>query len=109
MMDNSNVKTIKETAATRDNLEKKSSIPFFLPNMVSAPPEIEPDKPALLPDCKRTVAISAIDEITCNAMMAVRKEDTPSLKSTTIFYHNAYCDTTFIENNSSLLAKKTEP
>lgn len=48
------------TAATVVHLLNKASIvlPLFLPKKVSAPPAIEPDNPALFPDCKRTIAIN---------------------------------------------------
>ena len=35
-----------------------SSMPFFLPKKVSAPPAMEPDKPALFPDCNKIYILS---------------------------------------------------
>lgn len=32
--------------------------PLFFPKKVSAPPAIEPDNPALFPDCNNTTAIN---------------------------------------------------
>lgn len=51
------------TARTIVNLCKTKSIPlaFVLPNSCSAPPEMAPDKPALLPDCNNTTVIKARD------------------------------------------------
>jgi len=35
-------------------------LPLYFPKNVSAPPAIEPESPALFPDCKSTTIISAI-------------------------------------------------
>jgi len=54
--------SIKRTAQAIDHLPNLPSIPLaFLPIKASAPPAIAPDKPALLPGCKRTKAIKAKD------------------------------------------------
>lgn len=44
-----------------------ASIVLALPfdRKVSAPPEIAPDNPDLLPDCKRTTRVTVIAEISC--------------------------------------------
>jgi hypothetical protein len=52
------------TANAMLNLENSPSKPLAaLPKNCSPAPVIDPDKPALLPDCKRTVAINPIELI----------------------------------------------
>lgn len=55
-----------------------SSRPFFFPpNNVSAPPAIDPDNPALFPDCRTTTAINAIAMIASKIINAVTKITAP--------------------------------
>ena len=46
-------------AATDVYLLSKASmvLPLFFPKKVSAPPAIEPDNPAVFPDCSNTITI----------------------------------------------------
>jgi len=72
----------KKTAANNlVVLLKNSSIPFFLPKKVSAPPAIDPDRPAEVPDCSNTVAIIAKAITTCTIVKAKSKISPPKLKS----------------------------
>jgi hypothetical protein len=62
----------KKTAAQPAlNLPKSSSIPFFLPKNDSPAPAIAPDKPALRPDWRRTVAIKPKELIIKSTIMAI--------------------------------------
>lgn len=51
--------TRKAMAANEVYLLSSASnvLPLFLPKKVSAPPAMEPDKPACLPDCNNTITI----------------------------------------------------
>jgi hypothetical protein len=62
------------------NLEKRLSMPlaFVLPKNCSPAPAIEPDKPALLPDCKRTVEISPMELIIRIIIIAIVMISPPS-------------------------------
>lgn len=63
------VKTKVNTINSKENAAEAfaswSSMPF-LPKKVSAPPAMEPDIPALRPDCNKIVAITPKQQITCN-------------------------------------------
>ncbi len=65
-------------ANTELSLPNNSSMPFFLPKMLSPAPVIAPDKPALRPDWSRTVAIKPNAEITSNTTKAIFIFLTPS-------------------------------
>src|SRR5699024_10800947 len=58
---------------------KKRSIPraFCFPNNCSAPPEIAPDKPSLLPLCNKTSIIIIIELMTNNVFTTVDKFNAP--------------------------------
>ncbi len=62
---------MNNTAKTDVNLPSNSSIPFFFPKKVSAPPAIEPDKPSLFPDCINTVIINPKLKMTCTIRITV--------------------------------------
>ena len=82
--------TRKITAAADVIFDKIASIvlPLFLPKNVSAPPAIEPDKPAVLPDCIKTIAISAIATIMCKITIAIIYKFLLNNKSLKVLYHN---------------------
>lgn len=68
------VTTPKAAPKAMVTFANNSSKPFFFPpNNVSAPPAIDPDNPALFPDCRTTVAINAIAIIASNIINAVTK------------------------------------
>jgi hypothetical protein len=46
-------------------------LPLFLPKNVSAPPAIEPDSPACLPDCSNTITIIDIENNMCKIETAI--------------------------------------
>ena len=54
--------TINSAAETVDTLLNIASYPllFFFPKSCSAPPPIDPDNPALFPDCNNILAIKTI-------------------------------------------------
>src|SRR5699024_1430681 len=65
--------TKKITAVTTVPRCKNKSIPraFLFPNNCSAPPEIAPDKPALVPDCKTISVIIIIILMTKSTLITV--------------------------------------
>ena len=68
------VTTPKSAPNTMVALVNSSSMPFFLPpNNVSAPPAIDPDRPALFPDWRTTTAINAIEMTASRIINAVIK------------------------------------
>jgi hypothetical protein len=60
--------TINMIAATDVYLLKIASIvlPLFFPKNVSAPPAIEPESPADLPDCSKIIIMMDNENIICN-------------------------------------------
>lgn len=68
-------------ATTIVTFPSNSSRPFFFPNSVSAPPAIEPERPALLPDCRTTAAIRTIERTTWRAVTAIFTAYSPPLYS----------------------------
>ena len=87
--DKINTDTIKTTANIFDHVANLSSIPFIT-KKVSAPPVIAPDKPALFPDCSKTVAIKPIAEITTIIVIRIFTENPPSPISTQCTYSSRY-------------------
>jgi len=68
------VTTPKSAPNTMVALVNSSSMPFFLPpNSVSAPPAIDPERPALFPDWRTTTAINAIEMTASRIINAVIK------------------------------------
>ncbi len=64
----------KAAPSTMVIFARNSSSPFFLPSNVSAPPAMEPDNPALFPDCNNITAINPTDSRTCSTVSAISKE-----------------------------------
>jgi len=66
-------------AKTIPNLEKKLSNPLALvfPKNCSPAPAMEPDNPALLPDCKRTVAIKPNELMIKTTIIAITTTSPP--------------------------------
>ena len=64
-MAKSSVNSKNSAEAAIEHLASISSMPFFLPKKVSAPPAMEPLRPALLLDCSKTLIISAMAHSIC--------------------------------------------
>ena len=64
------VSNINNRENTADAFANWSSNPL-LPIKVSAPPEIVPERPALLPDCNKTVAITPKAHMICKIKIKV--------------------------------------
>lgn len=76
--------TRKAIAAKAVSLLSIASIvlPLFLPKKVSAPPAIEPERPACLPDCKRTTTIMKSAKSTCTIFKIIFKAATINTPNT---------------------------
>lgn len=70
--------TINNKEKAAEAFANWSSMPF-LPKNVSAPPLMEPDKPALRPDCSKTVAITPRQQIICTMRKIVNSTRHPPL------------------------------
>ena len=102
-----NVMTPNSAPKTMVALAKSSSIPFFLPpKSVSAPPAIDPDRPALFPDWRTTAAINVIEMTASRIINAVIKIWHPP-NFTCTFYHKLFrIDNRYFDNSFIILMKK---
>ena len=74
---------MKKTAIIAVHLAKMPSmlLALFLPKNVSAPPEIEPERPSCEPDWKRTTAVNNTARITWTIVKIKANTQTPPNKS----------------------------